>query len=293
MTVKPATLKALAHYWVAQGGVNLGIVGDTRHKARGTSYHLGKDDLIAGAYSARTARDKAGLKDAASANAASAIDLGRLDESLHSLWQFSRWFAQRCFNRDPAYKDVREVIFWSVVRQRVIGWSALAPDKWINDYGDASHKTHTHISFYRDSMVHDKRPMFRPYFTAAGGVEMGYPVPKEPSIGDVVKNSVLYTTLPINATDPARKIIDSPPTPRIMPWHGTPAPGFEVVEYVDDQGVHSGRTYYMKSAELVNRRPVFPAPGPPDAAACVPFTDPLNETIAQLRTEVPDAEPGH
>jgi hypothetical protein len=250
MTFNPPTLKALGAYWVAQGGVNLGVVGDTAHMEKGTSYHLGKDDLLAGAYSVQTARDKAGLS-----NAASAIDLGRLDGKLHSLWKFSRWFAQRCFDEDPAYRDVREIIFWSTVRKRVIGWSDLAPGQWINDYGDLTHKTHTHISFYRDSEFRDKRPMFRPYFAATGGVEVGYPVPKVPSVGDVVKDAVLYTTLPINKADPARKIIDSQPLPRVMPWHGTPKTGFEVVEYVDDQGVHSGRAYYMKSAQLINRRP--------------------------------------
>ncbi len=41
--------------------------------------------------------------------------------------EFSRWFAQRCFDEEPAYRDVREIIFWSTVRKRVIGWSDRAP----------------------------------------------------------------------------------------------------------------------------------------------------------------------
>jgi hypothetical protein len=66
--------------------VNLGIVGDTGHVATGVSYHLGKDQLRAGAYSATLPRDKAGLS-----NAASACDLGKLGGSLAGLQKFSSW----------------------------------------------------------------------------------------------------------------------------------------------------------------------------------------------------------
>jgi len=45
MTYAPMTLLELAAYWKRQGGVNLGIVGDTEHQAKGVSYHLGKDQL--------------------------------------------------------------------------------------------------------------------------------------------------------------------------------------------------------------------------------------------------------
>jgi hypothetical protein len=158
MTYAPQTLKNLAAYWVAQGGVNLGIVGDTAHLAKGTSYHLGKDSLTSTAYSIRTARDKAGLT-----NAASAIDLGRLDGSLEKLWAFSLWFAKQCMAKKPGYHDVREVIFWLPSRNRVVGWSALAPGSLINDYGDLSHKTHTHISYFRDSEYRGKQDLFKAY----------------------------------------------------------------------------------------------------------------------------------
>ena len=76
MSYNPASLRALGSYWVAQGGVNLGVVGNTAHVK---GYHLGKDRIFdAGGpgigwndYSVKTARDKAGLT-----NGASAIDLG-------------------------------------------------------------------------------------------------------------------------------------------------------------------------------------------------------------------------
>ena len=165
MTYAPATIVELGRYWRSKGGAMLGIVGDSKHTK---GYHLGKDRIYDGSgpglgsadYSVQTARDKAGLTDAASA-----IDLGRLNGTLNGLWDFSRWFAQQCMDGRPGYRDVREVIFWSKVRNRVIGWSALDPDRWINDYGDLSHKTHTHISFFRDSEHRDKVPLFAPYFS--------------------------------------------------------------------------------------------------------------------------------
>lgn len=159
MTYAPQTLVELSAYWKAHDGVPLGIVGDVAHQEKGTSYHLGRDDLAPLAYSRRTARDRAGLS-----NAASAIDLGRLDDSLTELWDFSAWFAGKCQQDDPAYRDVREVIFWSPTRGRVVGWSDLAPKGLINDYGDGSHRTHTHISFYRDSEARPKSGLFAPYF---------------------------------------------------------------------------------------------------------------------------------
>lgn len=164
MSYAPASLKSLGSYWVKQGGVNLGIVGNTAHIK---GYHLGKDRIFDGTgpgigwndYSVKTARDKAGLTDAASA-----IDLGRLDGTLSNLWSFSMWLARECMRNAPDTKDVREVIFWHPSRQRVVGWSDLAPDQLINDYGDLTHKTHTHISYYRDSEGRSKLPLFQRYF---------------------------------------------------------------------------------------------------------------------------------
>lgn len=163
MSYAPPTLRDLEAFWKKQGGVSAGIVGNAAHQKR-ASYHNGKDAITkygrtaANDYSIRTKRDRAGLT-----NAASAIDLGRLDGSLANLYEFSTWFAHQCFNKAPGFRDVREVIYWSTARNRVVGWSALAPDKFINDYGDLSHKTHTHISYFRDSESRDKTAMFKRY----------------------------------------------------------------------------------------------------------------------------------
>lgn len=278
MTFAPPTLISLQAFYMAHGGVNLGIVGDTAHQAKGTSYHLGKSDLIPGAYSARTARDRAGLSEAASA-----VDWGRLDGELTKLWAFSRWFAQQCFDENPAYRDVREVIFWSTVRNRVIGWSDLARGQWINDYGDLSHKTHTHISFYRDSEFRPKIQLIAPYFATPGVPDMPtfktFATPKLVAIpkgGWIYDNEALATSNNNIQIDPARD----------LPVVGVTAAGVLIVGYRDATPTEPiVPTYYVKGAPKE-----YPAAGPASAVACKPFTDPLNATIAQLQTDLANAE---
>lgn len=163
MTFAPPTLVALGAYLVAHDAVNLGIVGDASHVATGTSYHLGKDRLVAGAYSAVQARDVAGLS-----NAASAIDVGRINGTLTGLQAFSRWLVSSCRAawgdvHDPTH-DIREVIF-SPDGDTVYRWESL--DNQVRTgpgQGDLSHLTHTHISYYRDSEFRSKIPGIAPYF---------------------------------------------------------------------------------------------------------------------------------
>jgi len=160
VTFAPATLVALGRFWTAHGGVNLGVVGDTAHQSKGVSYHLGASDLVAGAYSAVTPRDRAGLT-----NAASAIDLGRLDGSLVKLRAFSRWFVLQAQADVLGSSDIREIIY-SPDGQVVLRWDhergfASAPR---SGEADASHLAHTHLSFYRDSELRSKVALFEPYF---------------------------------------------------------------------------------------------------------------------------------
>lgn len=165
MTYSPKTLQDLGTYWTRQGGVNLGVVGNTAHTK---GYHLGKDRIFDGSgpgigtsdYSVQTARDKAGLT-----NAASAIDLGKLDGSYANLRTFSKWLVAQARKNAPGTRDLREIIY-SPDGKTVLRWdrqrgyaSAPRPGE-----ADASHLTHTHISFYRDSEGRDKRPIFAPYF---------------------------------------------------------------------------------------------------------------------------------
>lgn len=169
MTYAPPTLLALAKLWVAEGGVNLGIVGDTRHVGGGVSYHLGKDQLTATAYSRVTARDKAGLT-----NAASAMDFGRLDGSLTKLQAFSKWLVAQARANKPGTSDMREIIY-SPDGKTVLRWDRQRGYSSAPRAGEAddSHLTHTHVSWYRDAESRDHTTAIRPYFgTTSAGADM-------------------------------------------------------------------------------------------------------------------------
>lgn len=181
MSTQPQSLIDLGAYWTANGGVNLGIIGDQKHCA---GYHLGRDRIYGPCackpdgtcepgqgdrdYSVIMARDKAGLT-----NAASAIDLGRLKGSLTQLYDFSRWLVAECQHAAVGYRDVREIIYSpdGVKVQRYSGVDGQIHTGAGN--GDGSHTTHTHISYFRDSEKRDKRPLFAPYFELPDtGVDM-------------------------------------------------------------------------------------------------------------------------
>lgn len=151
MTYAPKTLVELGAYWKAQGGVMLGIVGDTGHTK---GYHLGRDRIFDGPgpgigdqdYSVQHPRDRAGLS-----NGAAAIDLGRLDGSLEALYGFSRALVRDLQRGVPGSRDVREVIY-SPDGDRVQRYSGLDGDIHTGPgNGDQTHLTHTHISYFRDS----------------------------------------------------------------------------------------------------------------------------------------------
>ena len=163
MTYNPATLVALGKYWTGKGGVNLGVVGDTAHQAKGTSYHLGASQLVTGAYSKQTARDRAGLTEAASA-----IDLGKLNGSLPKLRAFSQWLVKQARANAPGTSDMREIIY-SPDGVRVLRWDRQRGYASASREGEAdtSHRTHTHISWYRDAEKRDHTVAFRPYFPSA------------------------------------------------------------------------------------------------------------------------------
>jgi len=157
MTYAPANLRKLNAYWKAQGGLSGGIVGDTAHAAKGTSYHLGKSQLRADAYSRQTPRDRAGLSEAASA-----IDLSHARKRV--LRDFSVWLVEQARANGPGTRDLREIIY-SPDGVKVLRWDrergyASAPRE---GEADDTHRWHTHISTYRDA--HDNLvPIFRPYF---------------------------------------------------------------------------------------------------------------------------------
>lgn len=162
MTYAPARLRELRAYLAGETGlsaVSLGIVGDTAHVK---GYHCGRDRIYSPAgqgaadYSVRTARDRAGLTDAASA-----MDIGRWS----GLRSMSAWLVIQARQNAPGTSDLREIIY-SPDGQAVLRWdrergpgSAPRPGE-----ADDSHRTHTHISWYRDSEHRDKVALFRRYF---------------------------------------------------------------------------------------------------------------------------------
>lgn len=291
MTYAPATLTALLKYWTSKGGVNLGIVGNTAHTS---GYHLGKDRIYDGAgpgqgandYSVKTARDKAGLT-----NAASACDLGKLNGSLTQLWAFSAWLAKRCMANAADTKDVREIIFWDTKTGQVVGWSDLSPSKLIPGYGDSSHKTHTHISYYRDSEGRDKRPLFAAYppFTTVAP-------PQEDTMPTIAKYLPGYTVTlkgQSNIRNDAKlsaTLIRTVPSTKTETWAITGT----VIGDKDVDGGCTTTTWYTRwngqweytSGCNVIAGPTAPAGGPVDCSA---ETDPLKAQIASLEKQVADA----
>lgn len=167
-TINPPKLAALGNFWRSQGGVNLGVVGDTKHAAKGTSYHLGKAQLLPTAYSIELSRDAKGLS-----NAASAIDLGKLNGNFRNLRVFSKWLVAQCQADDAVRHDIREIIY-SVDGKTVQRYSGV--DNKIHTgpgNGDLTHLKHTHISFYRDSETRDKVGLFQPFFAVGWGDDVG------------------------------------------------------------------------------------------------------------------------
>ena len=161
MSYAPKTLTALGVYYTLHGGVNLGIVGDVGHTV---GYHLGRDRIYgpmgqgADDYSVKHPRDRAGLS-----GGASAIDFGRLNGSLQELYAFSNWLVGECQDKRPGSADIREIIY-SPDGTRVQRYSGI--DGGIHTgpgNGDLSHRTHTHVSYFRDSEQRSKVQLVAPY----------------------------------------------------------------------------------------------------------------------------------
>lgn len=180
MTFNPPRLLEWRAYMQQQTGlpaVSLGIAGSAGHRAVGTSYHLGLDDLILSKnpYSYHTARDRAGAS-----NAASATDTGNFPR----LVELTMWaVAEARAGRRP---DTREIIGpWSDGRayrfDHLNGWRAE-----LRPRGD-SHETHMHESRYRDAEHRDWIQYYRPFFE-----EEDMPTVKEIWESDIIEKPPGY-----------------------------------------------------------------------------------------------------
>lgn len=214
MTYSPASIVDLMRYWESRGGVSLGIVGNQAHCS---GYHLGKDRIFGSCacrragkclpgqgnddYSVKLLRDRKGLS-----NAASAIDLGRLNGRLADLRKFSRWLVARCQADAPGALQVREIIY-SPDGETVQRWSG--EDNRIHTgpgNGDDSHRTHTHISFYRDTEHDAKVLLFAPYFedlpdSSTGDTVQTFKVPEQRTFVTLPKGAKLYDNSALAAND--------------------------------------------------------------------------------------------
>ena len=215
MTYAPRPCPTSAATGSARRDATSGIVGDTAHQKKGVSYHLGRSQLTTDAYSARTARDKRGLTDAASA-----IDLGALGGSLAAPARLQR-VARGTGPREQA-RDVRHPRD-HLLGPEAVGGHALGPRAGRastprTGEADMSHKTHTHVSYYRDSEKRDKVAVFRPYFEQEGEPVPAVQVPTpRPKVISVPKGAWLYVRQAC-AADPGNVQID--PGPRDMPVAG-------------------------------------------------------------------------
>lgn len=197
MTYAPKSLLDLRRYLMpltALSAPNLGIVGDAAHAKR-SSYHNGKDRMLnrlATDYTAKTARDRAGLT-----NAASALDIGN-HKRLRAL---SLYLVEQAQGDAPGTSDIRDIIY-TPDGSTVLRWDRERGRTSEPRTGEAdnSHLFHTHISYYRDSEGRDKIAPFRPFYETvipdtSTGDDMGLKVTAE----GTVESGILRTTTDTDA----------------------------------------------------------------------------------------------
>jgi hypothetical protein len=152
MSLAPQTLLDARAYLRPRTGLSdasLGIVGDAAHRG---GYHCGEDRLVPDDYSARTARDRAGLTDAAAA-----LDVG----SFGRLRELTAFMVTEA--RAGRLPDVRELI-GPGSDGRAYRWDHLAGWSPVRRAVGDSHEGHLHISYYRDSERRSKLGPFQRFF---------------------------------------------------------------------------------------------------------------------------------
>jgi hypothetical protein len=236
--------------------VSLGIVGNAAHKS---GYHLGRDRIFgpdgqaSADYSVKSDRDKDFVT-----TSASALDIG----SFGRLRQLSVFIVDQGMVNAPDTHDIREVIY-SEDGIKVLRWDrergfATKP----KEEGDSSHRTHTHVSWYRDSLDRDKRALFARFFELPAPVPVPIPVP--PLQGEIVKSfdvpkAVSVCTVPLGArlfdTSAMVDVAFNIDPGRDMPFLGEPFPGIALIHRTDEQGNATGKAFFVRMSELKNIRP--------------------------------------
>mgnify|MGYP001579767008 CR=1 FL=1 len=184
MSYAPATLTAVAAYWVAHGGANGGIIRSIARQVK-PSYHCGKDGIDyygrtgANDYSIRNPRDLAGLT-----NASAALDLSWASADKSGLRAGSNWLVAQIQAGALDTLDFVEVV-WSPDGSTVSGWNRWRGNSIIPGYGDASHLWHTHVAWARDTEQNDKLAVFRRYFGEGEADMLDFDI-LEPAVGTIV-----------------------------------------------------------------------------------------------------------
>jgi hypothetical protein len=267
MSTAPPTLRALQAFLRTQTGLHaasLGIVGDKKHRK---GYHLGRDRIFGPSgqghddYSVKTARDRSGLDDSASA-----IDIGNFKR----LREMSKWIVAQARSDAPDTRDIREIIY-SPDGKKVLRWDR---ERGVNSRprtgeADDSHRTHTHVSWYRDSESRDKVALYERFFDdtvaatpgiaaqppahgASGGIVKSFSVPTVASICTVPKGVQLFESSDL------KKVAFNIDPGRDMPFLGEPFKGIGLVHRTDEQGRPTGRAFFASMSDLKDIRPAAP-----------------------------------
>lgn len=164
MTFAPESLLAWRRVFTGRfphiDPIHFGIAGGPSHVATGTSYHLGRNQLKLSRdpYSARTARDKAGLSNAASAGDVTDMIGANL------LRMLSQWVVAQARAGAADAADLREVVF-SPDGTAVLTWDReRGQSSFPMARGSVSHREHSHFSWYRDSEFRDRAALFERFF---------------------------------------------------------------------------------------------------------------------------------
>lgn len=164
MTYAPATWKDAQHYMHDVTGLPYNALGLLHATPQGGGYHEGNDLLAAAGrlntdYSKReSARDRPGT------DGSSAIDIGQFDIVLNGrrirlIQDFNPWLIRQCRANAVDTLWIREVIY-TLDGVSVLRWDREGK----RSTGDSSHRTHTHISGYRDDENTPKTPLFQRFF---------------------------------------------------------------------------------------------------------------------------------
>lgn len=214
MTYAPVCVKGARTYLISRGldPASIGIVGDQDHHDDG-GYHCGNDWLadIGNLYDDYSKRESS--RDRPGSDAAMALDVGGLSDD--ALWALSSWIVSQCQAGFLWTADIREVIYWHKPTNTIRRWDRLG----IRTTGGSNHRTHTHISYHRDSEGRDKAELFMRYYEPQRFASAPTPAPEEDE--DMKPIVVFHAAAPGRPAEWAVLVPGVKPVVSTDQWHGT------------------------------------------------------------------------